>query len=94
MSMNVKMFPKEYLTKTLGLPFNAIENKIVERTRWSLIHEIVFKDLDGKYYHTTYEDGATEMQEEAPWEYDDEVECIEVKRIKRYVEVWEYILNE
>lgn len=41
-------------------------------------HEIVFED-NGKFYQTTYSEGATEMQYESPWEYDDEVECTEVE---------------
>ena len=72
----------------LDLPGNALSDQIVERTRWSLVHEIVFEH-DGKYYQTTYSQGATEMQDERPWEYDVEVECTEVRKVQKLVECWE-----
>lgn len=51
------------------------------------MHEIVFKD-NGKFYSTTYSVGATEMQDESPWEYEREVECIEVELREVKVEKW------
>lgn len=74
-------FKKEYLIEELGLPYDCdlVNEEIIDTTRWSIIKEIVFQDKDGKYYQTTYSEGATECQEEAPWEYEDEVECVEVE---------------
>lgn len=46
----------------------VIYDKLIDTTRWSEIHEIVF-EKDGKFYMDTYSVGATEMQDESPWEY-------------------------
>lgn len=54
-----------------------IEDEVVDTTRWSVIHKIIFQYYD-KYYETTYSCGATEYQDESPWEYDDEVIAYEV----------------
>lgn len=74
-------FKKEYLIEELGLPYDCdlVNEEIINTTRWSIIKEIIFQDKDGKYYQTTYSEGATEYQDEAPWEYEDEVECTEVE---------------
>ena len=81
-------FKKDFLRYELDLPHSAKENKIVDNTRWSIVHEIVFEH-EGKFYQTCYSRGATEQQEEAPWEYEDEVECVEVEQVEKVVKVWE-----
>ena len=85
----IKVFNKEYLTKELGLPYDCklIENDIIDTTRWSIVHEIVFEDK-GKFYMTTYSEGATEYQYERPWEYEDEVKCTEVELKEVKVKKW------
>jgi hypothetical protein len=66
-----------------------VEDKIVDTSRWSIIHSIIFYH-DGKYYESSYSVGATENQDERPYEYDDdEIECPEMVRVKKVVEVWE-----
>lgn len=83
-----KTFDRDYLKNELGLPYeNAIVDEITDTTRWSIMHEIVFKD-NGKFYLTTYSVGATEMQLESPWEYESKVECIEVELREVKVEKW------
>ena len=83
-----KVFSKDYLMNELGLPYgNTIVNKIISTTRWSVVHEIVFED-NGKFYQTAYFEGATELQDERPWEYEDEVECIEVELCEVKVKQW------
>ena len=84
-----KVFKKEYLTEELGLPYDCklIEDKVIDNTRWSVVHEIVFKDK-GKFYQTTYSEGATEYQDEKPWEYEDEVKCIEVELKEVKIKKW------
>ncbi|MCM3387228.1 hypothetical protein M3649_03665 [Ureibacillus chungkukjangi] len=74
---------KDYLKEELGLPYSAILDEIEETSRWSVHHRIVFAH-DGKFYEAYYSEGATEMQDERPWEYDEEVECdeVELKEIK------------
>lgn len=85
----IKVFNKEYLTKKLGLPYDCklIEDDIIDTTRWSIVHEIVFEDK-GKFYMTTYSEGATEYQDERPWEYEDEVKCTEVELKEVKVKKW------
>lgn len=86
--MAVKKFSKDYLKDELDLPYsNTIVDKIIDTTRWSIVHEIVFED-NGKFYQTTYSEGATEMQDERPWEYEDEVECEEVELREVKVKKW------
>ena len=42
---------------------------------------------------TTYSEGATEYQDERPWEYEDEVKCTEVElkevKVKKWIPVEE-----
>src|SRR5574344_1181952 len=85
--MSVK-FSKDYLKNELDLPYgNTIMDKIIDTARCSVIHEIVFEDK-GKFYQTTYSEGATECQDEKPWEYDDEIECTEVELKEVKVKKW------
>ena len=86
--VRTKVFSKDYLMDELDLPYeNTIVNRIVNTTRWSIIHEIVFED-NGKFYMTTYSAGATECQDEIPWEYDDEIKCTEVELKEVKVKKW------
>ncbi|MDN9010043.1 hypothetical protein [Brevibacillus laterosporus] len=83
--------------KEYGLPWEGydgvevISDRIVDQSRWSVYHDIIFKWIDGKYYSTGYSVGATECQDERPWEYEDEVECIEVHQVEKMVKVWEAV---
>jgi hypothetical protein len=85
-------FKKDFLVNELDLPYSAfkIKDEVVDKTRCSIVHELIFAHED-KYYQTYYSVGATEPQEEKPWEYDDEVECQEVKQVERIVKVWEVV---
>lgn len=78
------------LLEELDLPYSAKENTIVDNSRWSIIHEIIF-EYEGKTYRTTYSVGATEDQDEGPWEYEDEIECDEVHKVEKVVQVWEKV---
>lgn len=77
-----------------GMPdVKKVHSALIDTSRWSEIHEAVYLEVKtGKYWHTTYSVGATESQDERPYEYDGreieftEVKPIEVKVIK-YVEV-------
>jgi len=52
--------------------WETIYDNIVETSRWSEHHEIVFKYLPtGKFYMASYSKGLTESQDESPWEYGD-----------------------
>ena len=70
--------------------WEKIQSEIVQNTRWSIIHTGVFKHIEsGKYYRFNWSEGATEIQDELPYEYEDEVEVHEVlpkeKTIIEYV---------
>jgi len=93
-------FPKKFLQNLAygnhnSLVVKVIETEIYGRTRWSVMYSMIFKVIaTGKYYSTYYSKGATEMQDESPYEYlGDEIECAEVvpKKVKiiAYVEVEE-----
>lgn len=52
--------------------FVIIQDKMTGRTRWSVVHSIVIqRKSDGKYFKDTYRIGATESQDEGPYEYTD-----------------------
>jgi len=80
-------FSREFLREELDLPYSALEERIIEVTRWSIQYEIVF-EYEGKFYMTYYSEGATEMQDESPWEYDETVECTEVELKDVTVKKW------
>lgn len=86
--MAKKIFSREYLMNELDLPYNAVEEEIIVTSRWSIHYSIVFQDKDGKYYQTTYSNGATECQDERPWEYEETVECYEVCQMEALVKKW------
>jgi len=81
--------------KDYGLPYDGydgvevVEDTITHNSRWSIHHKIVFKWIDGKYYQAEYYVGATELQDEGPWEYRDYVTCTEVRKVPKVIEVWE-----
>ena len=63
--------------------FEQVWNKMCDSDRWSATHDFVFKHKEtGQHYYTCYSVGATEMQYEEPWEYEDEVECTPVWKKK------------
>lgn len=92
--MATVMIPTEELLE-YGLPYDGwdgvevIQDTLVHNDRWSIHHEIIFKWIDGKFYKAHYSVGATELQDESPWEYEKEVKCIEVHQVERLVKVWE-----
>jgi hypothetical protein len=78
-------FTKEFLQEMEG---ETVEDRIIGVGRWSIHHARVFKH-EGKFYATNYSVGATENQEEAPYEYSpDEIECEEVFPYERTVTVY------
>lgn len=63
-----------------GVKFKLVQAKLLDTTRWSHVYERIYEDLDtGKFWSTTYSTGATECQDESPYEYDgDVIELVEV----------------
>ena len=84
----VKTFEKKYLINTLNLPDDAISDDIIDKRRWSDVHEIIFKDND-KYYRAFYTEGSTENCDERAWDFEDEIECTEVHEVEKLIKVWE-----
>jgi len=80
-------FKKEFL---LHIPANdIISDEIYEHHRWAVSFRLIFK-FDNKYYETVYRVGATEMQDESPYEYEpDEIECKEVFKLIKMMTVYE-----
>ena len=85
--MSKKIFSRDYLMNELDLPYSAISSEIIDTGRWSIIYKIIFED-NGKFYSTTYSVGATEYQDERPWEYEPEVKCTEVELKEIVVKKW------
>mgnify|MGYP001029456029 CR=1 FL=1 len=67
----------------------TVSDEITGTGRWTIVHDWVF-EFCGKFYRTSYTVGATEMQDERPFEYDgDEIECHEVKPVEKTIVVYE-----
>ena len=83
-----RTFPKKVLQLLLGediedfedLPLDIVSDKVYDNSRWSVHSRLVFSHGD-KFYQVDYSRGATEYQDERPFENDSaEVICIEVKK--------------
>jgi hypothetical protein len=69
--------------------YKVVERRICDTTRWSIISMLVI-EKDGKYYASSYSNGATEQQDESPFEYDkDEIEFKEVHKVVKIISVFE-----
>ncbi len=68
-----------------------IKDEITSNGRWSINHRMIFLYKD-KFYMTGYSVGATECQNESPFEFDPaEIECEEVHQVEKVVKVWEKV---
>jgi len=103
--MPVKKFPKRVLQDLLRediyefeeQPIDIVSDKVVDNSRWSVIHDLLFKHGD-KIYFARYSRGATENQDEMPFEYEGpEIECPEMEEyevvVKKYRKVADVIGN-
>jgi len=64
---------------------DIVLNKIEDTSRWDTHFRLVFRK-DGKLYETSYSKGSTELQDsQRPWEYEDEIECVEVEAYEKTV---------
>ena len=65
--------------------FKVVENVFFDTCRWSIYYNCTIQDTKtGKFYDASYSSGATELQDESPFDYidtDDEgnIELIEVE---------------
>lgn len=85
--MKKRWFSRDLLVEELCVTDFPLESKIVDQGRWTTTHEIVFEH-EGTFWRTTYSVGSTEFQDSEPWEWDGEVECVEVERRKVEVDMW------
>lgn len=79
---------KSETLKAADLPWTAMEDNIIGKGRWVIHREIIFKWEDGKVYRARYNQGATENQEQEPWEHQDEVKCTEVELVREIGYRW------
>jgi hypothetical protein len=96
---NVKTFKKEDLLELLDGETEAlkpVKDKVVGNSRWSIQHSLVFQDkTSGRFYEVEYSVGATEQQDEGPFEYEgDDIEVTEVRPQQRTVTVYEPVPAE
>jgi hypothetical protein len=74
--------------------FRHISNEIIDTSRWSVLYLLTFKHKD-KFYQISYSKGATEYQDEQPFEdTTDEngmVDCQEVKPVEKTITVYENV---
>jgi len=70
-----------------GISEPEVLDDLYETTRWSQLHTRIVKDEKGRYWRVGYSRGSTEMQHEAPFEHDDEVEF-------RRVYKWDVVKND
>lgn len=70
---------------------SKISEEICGTDRWTNTYEMIFK-VGQKFYQTYYRVGATEMQDESPFEYDkDEIDCPEVEKVEIVSFEWKVI---
>ena len=75
MGQVIRKFSRDFLADMGG---KTIDDQITGHGRWSVNHSRVF-EWEGKLYETLYSVGATELQDEAPYQFDsEEVDCYEV----------------
>ena len=93
----IRTFTKEFLRSVIGYgdgPGDDVEliyDNVTGNSRWAIHHEIVFKLTNGGvplFFKTYYQVGATEQQDESPWEYDKTIDCIEVEPVVKSVTVY------
>lgn len=69
--------------------FIIIQDEQVDSTRWSAHHDLVVqRKEDSKFFRAGYSVGLTEQQDERPWEYEDEVEFVEVTPSTKTITVY------
>ena len=72
--------------------WSKVESEIVDTSRWSIMYEGVFLHKpSNKHYSLGWQVGATEQQDERPFEYEDEVEATEVVQVEKIVKVWKAV---
>jgi hypothetical protein len=89
----VRKFDRAYLKDDLDLPGgpNTLLDDVTDTSRWSIHYRLVFRVpgmQDGLAWETSYSVGATESQDECPWDDDPDVECTLVRLASKVVPAW------
>jgi len=93
--MGLKTFTRQELRDVLyedNEKSKIISDRIIENSRWSILHELIFRFDDmpeDEAWRVSYTVGATEQQDESPWEYEETDEATLVRRVEKLVKVWE-----
>ena len=85
--MNTIKIDRDSMLDYLGSP-SVITDVVASHGRWHVGHKLTFRHTDGKVYITSYRRGATESQDEGPWENQQEVECREAHEVPRTGTEW------
>ena len=96
-----KTFPKSDLAELVGLQvgqgfegYKVVQDEISGTRRWSIDHEMIFEH-GGKFYLTNYSVGATESQDEGPYEYyGNDIVCFEVTPVEKTITVYEPVKDD
>lgn len=84
--MKTREFDRGFL-RDLDLPWACIDRELVGRSRWSVEYCGVFQ-YEGKFYRICWSQGATESQDERPWECEETVTATEVVKRPVTTEQW------
>jgi hypothetical protein len=69
--------------------FKIIKQDIMGKSRWSIVYEIVIQRLsDNKFFKSFYSKGATEYQDQLPYEYEKAI-FEEVVPVEKTITVYE-----
>lgn len=89
--MRIRVFTRDELD-AIGVPFECdhengyaeeLHRELWETTRWAHVYEFVFRAPDdGKAYRVFYWRGATEMQDQDLWNWDDDIWADEVEQVQ------------
>lgn len=94
--MNKKTFSGAELRDFLDgdkTKFVLVREDVVDSSRWSIIKRLLFREIgqdESEAWLAHYSVGATELQSEGPFEYEDTVECALLKKTERAVAVWDF----
>jgi len=95
--MSTIVIDKKVVVDDWGLPYDwsweedgikVLEDTISGHSRWAVSHKLIVQ-IGGKFYRTYYSTGATEYQDERPWQDDDTVTFTEIHKVPKTIEVWE-----
>lgn len=95
--MPSRVFPKAQLLEMLyeggSGDIDAIEETVTGTGRWSVNYRVIFRcRTDGTHWEAYFSKGATEQQDERPWQHDgDNIACNQVVPEKHVITVYEKV---